>query len=268
MAIEIKEARKTRIPEEYQVFAIDEFLNSKTLKIENVKTDKVRGVDCIKVDARIIEDRDGYNKDKVIIIRIDKLDDETFESQLNELRLSFGKVIHLDPEEDVEDIFVYRANILTIIAMEFTIHEDSKQYKLERPTKSDRPLAKMSKYHEFNIEDFLEDNTLELHGMYNDKGKNHAFFDAFIDRDNIVRICVLVEDFEELPAELLRLNTDFYSAIESYVFSSVSSSHYGTRWTLYFDNLTFKPGVVAEEAYTLGVNEETEYESSTESDFQ
>src|SRR5699024_1624016 len=74
------------------------------------------------------------------------------------------------------------------------------------------------------------------------------------------------EKFDSLPASLLVLNKRFEECISNYTFSKATSHRYGTRWTFYFDDITFKPGVITEESYKLAYDEPTLKVSNTDNE--
>ena len=258
--LNIKELKNTKIPDDYYGFSVKDFIESKTLRIENVKTGIVQGKKCIKVDVRVIKDKDGftddeghftpYNEGKVFTLRVENEDMDMFDVQLAELKQSIGHFIEFDPFEELIGVYFYQQNILTIIISDFKTGEADKD-KIITPQMKDRPLKKLSEYRQFDIEDFLENESLRLKGM-RINGKKHVIFNGFIDNENMISIDVTVDNAEELPSELITIDTDFVASIKKYDFNNVATTNYGTRWTFYFNSLTIQPGVVSNNSIVLG----------------
>lgn len=262
--LSIKEMKRTRLPENYYGFSVEDFLNSKTLRIENVKKDRVQGHYCIKVDVRITKDTDGdtdnegqftpYNEGKIFTIRYEhdeSEDKDMFDILLGELKQSIGYEIEINSDDDVKGIYLHQQNILTIIVSDFETR-NSKKEEIQVPKMKDRPLMKLSRYKTFDFDEFIKDNPLTLSGVYANNGQKFAMFNAFIDDENAVTIGVQVNGFDTLPAELLSLNDDFNAIIKDYEFDYISSTNYGTKWTFYFKYLEFKSKDGHESDFIIG----------------
>lgn len=256
----IKEMKNTRIPDDYYGFSVKDFMDSKTLRIENVKKSVVMGKNCIKIDTRIIKDKDGtrdkegrftpYNEGKVITIRVENDDEDIYDSQLMELKQSIGNYIEIDVDIDLIGVYFYQQNILTVIVSDFKTGEKDKN-NIQNPQMKDRPLKGLAEYRQFDITSFLQNESLRLKGMMTE-GKKGVIFNGFIDNENVVSIHVPVKDAESLPADLITINTDFVASVKDYGFENVTASHYGTRWTFYFNHLTFQSGVIGNDNVTVG----------------
>src|SRR5699024_4538185 len=72
--------------------------------------------------------------------------------------------------------------------------------------------------------------------------------------------------FDSLPASLLILNKRFEECVSTYTFSKATSHRYGTRWTFYFTDITFKSGIITEEPYKLAYDEPTLKVAETENE--
>src|SRR5699024_11857310 len=85
--------------------------------------------DLIKVEVRVIKDKDGftddeghftpYNEGKVFTLRVENEDMDMFDVQLAELKQSIGHFIEFDPFEELKGVYFYQQNILTIIISDF-----------------------------------------------------------------------------------------------------------------------------------------------------
>ncbi|MFH6578673.1 hypothetical protein ACHM05_06545, partial [Staphylococcus aureus] len=120
----INEFLKTYIPEDYNGFSADKFLDSKKLRIENVKKERVQGLQAIKIDVRVVEDINGENENKVFTIRLDRNDNmskEEFREYLNEARNNIGQNITIDPHTDVKEAYFYQQRMLTLIVNHFEV---------------------------------------------------------------------------------------------------------------------------------------------------
>ena len=256
--------KNTRIPDDYYGFSVKDFMDSKTLRIENVKKSVVMGKNCIKIDTRIIKDKDGardkeghftpYNEGKVITIRVENDDEDIYDSQLMELKQSIGNYIEIDVDIDLIGVYFYQQNILTVIVSDFKTGEKDKN-NIQNPQMKDRPLKGLAEYRQFDITSFLQNESLRLKGMMTE-GKKGVIFNGFIDNENVVSIHVPVKDAESLPADLITINTDFVASVKDYGFENVTASHYGTRWTFYFNHLTFQSGVIGNDNMTIGLPSE------------
>ncbi|HII1196053.1 TPA: hypothetical protein ACYY05_002602 [Staphylococcus aureus] len=253
----INDFLKTYIPEDYNGFSADKFLNGKKLKIENVKKERVQGQLAIKIDVRIVEDANGDNDNKVFTIRLDKnehVSKETFKEYLENARGHIGYQISIDAHTDIEQAYFYQQRMLTLVVTHFEIIEDVKQLDVIQPSMKDRPLRNLADYRVFDIEGFFDENELFFKGTYFDKG--NVYFNIQIEDEALIKFAVPVENADILPASLLTINGESDDLLEDYKFSNASSHRYGTRWTFYFDEITFKKGIVTEQPFKL------EYDSS------
>ena len=263
----IKDMRKTRVIEQYQSFGIESFLKSKVLRIEGVKRDKVRSEKCIKITLRIVEDKDGetnpntgeftpYNKGKVftyMIYRNNESDDEEgsiLEGKFEEIKENIGHHIELD-DMTVLETYIYRRNFLTLIGDEYTVLDETSKVEAET-NQGDRSLKKISHYKKTDIQKFLSEVPIQLSPLYKINSNHLAMFNAFIDDENYVVFAVHVDNVEDCPSELLRTSFRFDRDVSDYEFDYLTSSGYGTRWTLYFNHITLKPGALGYQPYRIG----------------
>ena len=274
----VKEMRKNRYLERYQSFGIKSFLENKVLRIEGVKRDKVRGERCIKITIRIVKDGDGdknektgqftpYNNGKVftyLIYRDDVTDDDEgsiLEGKYQEIKENIGHHIELDKDTVLES-YIYRRNFLTLIGDEYTVLDETSKIE-EETNQGDRSLKSISKYKTTDVDKFLNECQIELSPLYKGKGNHLAMFNAFIDDENYVVFAVHVDDIEDCPSELLRTSLRFDRDISSYDFDYLTSSGYGTRWTLYFNHITLKPGALSHQPYRIGKTTDDAQPTST-----
>lgn len=265
----INEFLKTYIPEDYNGFSADKFLDSKKLRIENVKKERVQGLQVIKIDVRVVEDINGENENKVFTIRLDRNDNmskEEFREYLNEARNNIGQNITIDPHTDVKEAYFYQQRMLTLIVNHFEVDSHGEKENTQLPEMKDRPLKNLAEYRVFDIDGFFEENDLKLVGTYFEKG--NVIFNVLIEEEALIKFAVPVEKADVLPAELMTLNGDVDDIIEDYNFSNASSHRYGTRWTLYFDEFTFKAGTLTQGEYKLryDASESNEINNSNESE--
>ncbi|HHD0846061.1 TPA: hypothetical protein ACN1V3_001365 [Staphylococcus aureus] len=253
----INDFLKTYIPEEYNGFSADKFLDGKKLKIENVKKERVQGYQAIKVDVRIIEDINGENDNKVFTIRLDRTESvskEDFKSYLDLARNHLGHLITVNPHTDLKQAYFYQQRMLTLIVTHFEVLKDSEKHNIIAPSMKDRPLRNLDVYRVFDIEGFFDENELFIRGTYFEK--NNILFNVQIENEALIKFAVPIENADILPSSLLTLNDEVDNLIEDYQFSNASSHRYGTRWTLYFDNIVFKKGTLLRDEFKL------EYSSS------
>lgn len=265
----INEFLKTYIPEDYNGFSADKFLDSKKLRIENVKKERVQGLQAIKIDVRVVEDINGENENKIFTIRLDRNDNmskEEFREYLNEARNNIGQNITIDPHTDVKEAYFYQQRMLTLIVNHFEVDSHGEKENTQLPEMKDRPLKNLAEYRVFDIDGFFEENDLKLVGTYFEKG--NVIFNVLIEEEALIKFAVPVEKADVLPAELMTLNGDVDDIIEDYNFSNASSHRYGTRWTLYFDEFTFKAGTLTQGEYKLryDASESNEINNSNESE--
>lgn len=256
----IKDMRKTKIINDYQSFDKETFLKTKTLRVEAVKKDKTRGIECIKMSLRIVKDKDGvtdektgefypYNEGKLFTYIIYNTQDDIFAGQLEELKEHISHHIEIDMET-ITETYLYRQNILTIVGDEYTLLEETSQ--VEEMEFGHRPLAKLSKYKSYDIQRLIEETQPQLSTLYKGKGNHYAMFNAFLNDEDYVVFAVHVDDVEDYPAELLKTNIKFDRDVQSYDFDYITSSGYGTRWVLYFNHITLKSGVLGYEPFRIG----------------
>lgn len=252
----IDELMKTYLPDDYNDFLAGDFLNSKTLKIENVRNGKIDGNKCLKIDVRIIEDKGGSNEGKVFTVRIDgsdEIEDEMLNMYHDDLLNHLGYPLILDASSDVEQAYFYQQNMLTLIVKDYEIDKKAKKIDVQSTSMKNRPLKDLANYRLFDIEGFFEENEIYLSGSYFEKGD--IIFYAKIDDEAIVKFAVPIEKFDSLPASFLSLNGLFDDLVSDYTFNKVSSHRYGTRWTFHFEDITFKSGVVTDDVYKLSYDE-------------
>ena len=264
--------RKNRILEDYQSFDVEKFLKGKVLRIEGARRDKVRSEKCIKVTLRIIKDDDGevndntgaftpYNEGKVFtyMIYYNPLEDEDgfmFDGKYEEIQEHIGHHVKLDTRDDDGDIviehYIYRRNFLTLIGDEFTILDEKSDIEAPASNRGDRSLKNMSYYKTTHIDKFLNETSIELSPLYKGKGNHLALFNAFIDDDNYIVFAVHVDDVEDCPSALMRQTLRFDRDVLNYDVDYLTASGYGTRWTIYFNHITLKPGVLGHQHYRIG----------------
>jgi len=262
----IKDMRKNRILEQYQSFDIKGFLNSKVLRIEGVKRDTVRSEKCIKITLRIVEDNDGetnentgeftpYNRGKVFtyLIYRNQFSDEDgsiLEGKYEEIKENIGHHITLD-DDTVLERYIYRRNFLTIIGDEYTVLDETSEIE-PSSNQGDRSLKKISHYKRTDVDKFLNETPIELSPLYKGKGNHLAMFNAFVDDENYIVFAVHVDDVEDCPSELLRQTFRFDRDVANYEVDYLTASGYGTRWIVYFNHITLKPGALGYEPYRIG----------------
>lgn len=250
----IKELRSTHILDNYYHFDVETFLKSKTLRIEKARKTKIKqdGVDIetLKIDTRIIKDTDGhtdphtneftpYNEGKVITVRVDKdSDPEIFDDIVEDVSNAQGLTFSIDPEA-VFEVYFFRGTQLTLKVEDVDINAEQEKQEVEETKMAHRPLMSLAKYKTFNIEDFLNDTDIYLTKAYAKNGIKQVLFDAFINQEAYVVFQVDVDNFEELPSGLLRVDGSFNSLVRDYEFDYITSTNYGTKWTLYFKSITF-----------------------------
>lgn len=250
----IKELRSTHILDNYYHFDVEAFLKSKTLRIEKARKTKIKqdGVDIetLKIDTRIIKDTDGhtdphtnefnpYNEGKVITVRVDKdSDPDIFDDIVEDVSNAQGLTFSIDPEA-VFEVYFFRGTQLTLKVEDVDIDAEQEKQEVEETKMAHRPLMSLAKYKTFNIKDFLNDTDIYLTKAYAKNGTKQVLFDAFINQDAYVVFQVDVENFEKLPSGLLRVDGSFNSLVRDYEFDYITSTNYGTKWTLHFKSITF-----------------------------
>ncbi|MCO4327880.1 hypothetical protein MTR05_12735 [Staphylococcus agnetis] len=254
----VNDIYKTYLPNEYNNFSVGAFLKGKKLRIENVRWENVEGKKTIKIDVYIVEDLDGSNEGKFFTLRIDR-NEYIGAKELREYRQllteHIGYPIIIDPTQDVDYVFFYQQTVMTIVVKNVHIDYDAgKSNIIPSGEKKVRRLGGLGDYRTFDIESFFEENTCNLIGTYFDKGKVN--FNVHIDEEDvIIKFSVPVADYDGLPASLLFLSGNFEDIVDSFEFSNTSATRHGTRWTFYFEKITFKPNVVTDDKYDL-CNEE------------
>ena len=254
---------KTYIPEDYNGFSAEKFLKGKKLRIENVKKERVQGLQAVKIDVRVIEDMYGDNEDKVFTIRLDRTDNvskEDFKEYVNKARNYIGYTIDINPLTDIKEAYFYQQTMLTLIVSHFGIDENSNQSDIKTPAMKDRPLRNVADYRVFDIEGFFEENDLQIVGTYFEKSK--VIFNVVVEEEALVKFAIPVENPNSLPSKILTLNRDVDEIISDYSFSSASSHRYGTRWTLYFDSIVFETNTLTTNEYKLGYKDEDKKEKT------
>lgn len=254
----INEFMKTHLPSEYNGFSIGEFLDNKILKIESVRSDKVSGKRCIKTDVRIVSDKEGDNLNKVFTVRLDETDDfeeGEFEGYLKETKNYLGFPLLLDVDQDIEQVYFFQQNMLTLVVNDYSVDTEAEKKDIELTSMKDRPLKNIKDYRVFDIESFVKENNIKFIGTYYEKGS--LIFNTLVNENFVLKISVPIEKFDSLPASLLTLNATFDQVVSDFTFSHTISHRYGTRWTLCFEDITFKPGVITKNFYKLAYDEPT-----------
>ena len=252
----INDFMKTHLPSDYNGFSVDEFLSGKELRIESVRADKIQGRRCIKTDVRIVQDDNDVNKNKVFTVRLDETNDfeeGEFEAFLKETKNYLGYPLIVETDKDVKQAYFFQQNMLTLVVKDYFVETNAEKQDVELTSMKDRPLKDIGKYRVFDIKQLIEDNELTFEGTYNEKG--NIMFNTLLNNTSMIKIAVPVERYDALPASFLTLNKPFNSCVEDYTFETATSHRYGTRWTLRFKDITFKPGVISKEAYTLSYEE-------------
>lgn len=263
----INDLMKTHLPTDYNGFSVGDFLNSKKLKIESVRADKVSGRRCIKTDVRIVEDKNDVNKDKVFTVRLDEtneFEEGEFEAFLKETKNYLGYPLIVDVDTDIEQAYFFQQNMLTLVVNNYLVDTDADKQDIELTSMKDRPLKDIGKYRVFDIKSFVRDNELTFTGAYSEKG--NIIFNTLLNKETMIKIAVPVERFDSLPASLLILDKSFEECVADFTFVHATSHRYGTRWTLNFESITFKPGVITKEAYKLNYDEPILEVADVESD--
>lgn len=263
----INDLMKTHLPSEYNGFSVGEFLNSKKLKIESVRADKISGRRCIKTDVRIVEDNNNVNINKVFTVRLDEsntFEEGEFEAYLKETKNYLGYPLVVDSNKDIEQAYFFQQNMLTLVVNDYFVDTDAEKQEIELTSMKDRPLKDIGEYRIFDIDGFIKDNQMSFVGTYYEKGS--VIFNTLLNNETLIKIAVPIEKFDSLPASLLILNKRFEECVSTYTFSKATSHRYGTRWTFYFNDITFKPGIITEELYKLAYDEPTLKVAETENE--
>lgn len=252
----INDLMKTHLPSEYNGFSIGEFLNRKKLKIESVRADRISGRRCIKVDVRIVEDKSNVNKNKVFTVRLDEsntFEEGELDAYLKETKNYLGFPLIVDVEEDIEQAYFFQQNMLTLVVNNYLVDTDAEKQEVEITSMKERPLKNIGDYRIFDINQFFKDNSASFVGTYYEKG--NVMFNVLVNKEVVVKVAVPIEKYDSLPASLLTLNKPFEECVSDYTFSHATSHRYGTRWTLNFKDITFKPGIIMKEAFKLAYDE-------------
>ncbi|MGP5096156.1 hypothetical protein [Staphylococcus equorum] len=252
----INDLMKTHLPSEYNGFSIGEFLNRKKLKIESVRADRISGRRCIKVDVRIVEDKSNVNKNKVFTVRLDEsntFEEGELDAYLKETKNYLGFPLIVDVEEDIEQAYFFQQNMLTLVVNNYLVDTDAEKQEVEITSMKERPLKNIGDYRIFDINQFFKDNSASFVGTYYEKG--NVMFNVLVNKEVVVKVAVPIEKYDSLPASLLTLNKPFEECVSDYTFAHATSHRYGTRWTLNFKDITFKPGIIMKEAFKLAYDE-------------
>ena len=247
---------KTHTPSEYNGFSIGDFLKGKQLKIESVRQDKINGRRCIKTDVRIARDESDENIGKVFTVRLDEtttFEEGMFEGYLKETKNYLGYPLLIDSDTDIEQAYFFQQNMLTLVVNDYSVDTEAEKQEIELTSMKDRPLKNIGEYRVFDIEGFINNNNLHFIGTYYEKG--NIVFNTLLNEQEMIKLSVSVEKYDSLPASLLTLNKTFEECVSDYTFSRTTIHRYGTRWTLHFDDITFKSGVITDGMYKLSYDE-------------
>lgn len=255
----LKEARRLSNLRAYYHLDYKLFLNGKRLLVENVRSDSVQNVQCLKVDIRIKSDDENHedfkgkplkkNIGKVFTIQIDNTGDhEAYHDKRERLADAVGHYIQVNVDDFV-DSFIYQGSCLIVRFKDIKVLDELGD--VNKVTRKDRFLNAINHFLVFNNDLFFKENEIAIRSVWKQGNKELRFL-CHIGRSGVFEIKLPVDDVEELPFKIMMMSGNFRELVQTYEFEYDVLLNHGNSILLGFKSITFRQNVLGDTAMRVG----------------